>query len=473
MPSLSFRVVITKFADELYDELVDELAVELDLPTREVEEILEDLPATVARGLDEDDAEDLADLLEELGARVRVVEVASRRRRAARKRDDEEEELEDDEELEEDGDDRPRRGQRETDGPISGQRMMLIAGLCILALLVGMLGITVVGGDALPGCGGDYRGPGANEQLVQAMDQLEARYARGFSRDEEPAHGTLATSTSITLEEDVNGPACYVWIGFSQQGTDLDLYLRDSGQLIAQDRGEDNYPVVRHCVADARTVDVEVQMFGGAGDWIVQRFALTGEPGSDLLTLMHQLYTSMFVVNGQPTGPLKRLHLRAGQEAEINIDFDSEWCYLPLAVSAPGTDLDMILVDPQGREVERDDAVDNYPVLRHCPTKSGRYRLKLLMYGGEGDAVYRIYRGKLGGNVAGRPAGQINVPGSQAAQPNVESTADAGSEASDGDAAIAESGDDGGPSELDGSVSDAGAPPSDDSQPTTNSYKSN
>ncbi len=298
---------------------------------------------------------------------------------------------------------------------------MLIGGLCILALLIGMLGISVFGGNVgSVGCGGDYRGTGANEQLVAALSQYSARYARGFESDEGVAHGELGSSESVTMHEDVTGPACFVWVGLSNPGSDLDLYLRQNGQIVAQDRGEDNYPVVRHCVAESSTIDIEVQMFGGGGDWVVQRHRLAGEDGADLLTPMHQLYTSMFVVNGQPVGGLKRLHLKAGQDAEIFVEMDSQWCYLPLAVSRPGTDIDMYLLDPQGREVERDDAVDNYPVLRHCPAKSGRHRLKLLMFGGESDVVYRVYRGKLGGAGTKQPSrpGQIDIGSAGQGQPS-------------------------------------------------------
>jgi hypothetical protein len=105
----------------------------------------------------------------------------------------------------------------------------------------------------------------------------------------------------------------------------------------------------------------------------------------------------MFVVNGREIAPPKRLSLQNGQEFEVPLEMDAEWCYLPLAVSNPGTDLDMTLVDPDGREVERDDAADNYPVVRYCPTKSGTYKVKLIMFRGQGEAIYQVFRGTLAG----------------------------------------------------------------------------
>ena len=408
MSSSSFRVVITRFDADRRDELVEELAAELDIPDDEADHLLDELPLTVARRLEEDDAEELADLLEEVGAKVRLVAVRHRRRRSETDDDERWSEPDDDDEDEDDDDDREAPP---ADREPASQRVMVIAGILLIALLVLMLLFTTFGGglSALT-CAGDYRGPGADPTLSRMLTAFASRYARGFTPDDASAHGQLGSNQSVKLSEDVDGPACYVWIGLSPEGTDFDLYLRHNGQVVTQDRGEDNYPVVRHCLGEASTVELEAQMFSGSGNWIVQRYVMGGEEGTDLLTMMHRLYTSMFVAGGEPIAPLKRLHLRPGQEAEINLELDSQWCYLPLAVSEPGTDLDMYLLDPNGVAVESDEAVDNYPVLRHCPQKSGRYRLKLLMYGGEGDAVYRVFRGKLGGGGGGAKRSSSPAP---------------------------------------------------------------
>ena len=414
MAESSFRVIIKSFDDNEIDDLIALVADLLEVEEVEAEDLLEDLPLTVARDLDEDQADELVDQLADMGAKVRLVEVESRRRRRPRPRRrgkppapvrasrEEDDELEDDDDFDDDFDDDEeldREGEEERPGrrekPVS-QRTMYIFGGVFLTVLIALLAASVFGGGSFIGCGNRFRGPGADEGLTRVLPHVAKRFARGFEPELEPAHGNLGPNSSESMREDIDGGRCYAWIGLSPDGTDLDLYLRDGSNVLAYDDGEDNFPVVRHCVAEDTHLNVEIKMFQGGGDWVLQRYALKGPPGADLLTLMHGLYASMFVANGEPVGAAKRITLQAGEEREIPIEASSDWCYLPLAVTEPGTDLDMALIDPTGREVERDEATDNYPVVRHCPTKSGTYKVRLIMYRGQSDAIYQVFRGKLG-----------------------------------------------------------------------------
>jgi hypothetical protein len=198
MSSVSFRVVIARFDEDRKDDLVDELSAELDISESEAEDLLQDLPVTVARGLEEDDAEDLADVLEELGAKVRIVEIASRRRRR-RPMLSEDDEVEDDdldeEELEEE---RPKKGSKKTKGATS-QRLLIVFGMVLVGLLVGVLIMASMGGLPSLSCDAGYRGDGANASLTQALKTFSARYARGFTPDDAVAHGDLQAGKRATL----------------------------------------------------------------------------------------------------------------------------------------------------------------------------------------------------------------------------------------------------------------------------------
>jgi hypothetical protein len=405
MGDLSFRVIVTSLDEKLRDDLAVEIGDYLEISDAEVEELLKDLPLTVARGLDEDEADELVELLSSVGARVKIVEVETRQRRAPQRRSETAQVEpdaagpdEDGDEVEED-DDEPEEPSRETGDrrhhSPSNQRVMLVVGVLILAVFVGLLAFSVFG-EGVSSCGDPYRGPGANQDLVRVLPRIAERYARGFLSDGEIAHGTMDNGGTAKIRESVAGGRCYVWIGLSPDGTDLDLFLRQANKLIISDDGQDNFPVVRHCIASDANLEVEDKMFNGRGDWVVQRYALEGPPGADLLTLTQRLYTSMFVANGEEVGPPKRLSLQNGEERDITVEMSSEWCYLPIAVAEAGADLDMVLFDSAGREVERDDATDNYPLVRHCPTADGPYKVRLLMYRGQGEAIYQLFRGKLG-----------------------------------------------------------------------------
>jgi hypothetical protein len=400
MGDLSFRIIITSIDETSRDELIAEVVALLDVTEAEADDLLEDLPLTVGKGLDEDEADDLVERLSAAGAKVKIVEVESVRRQPRRRRSTAQDDEPRDEDSREDGEDASRPAAAGattgTSKAPGANRLVIIVGCCVLAVLVGLLLTSVIGVDQL-GCGGGFREPGANAELERVLPHLAKRYARGFEPQLAVAHGTLEADRSVRISEDVAGGACYAWVGLSRDGTDLDLFLRQDDNVVSSDDGEDNFPVVRHCVAQDTPLDLEVKMLTGGGDWVVQRYVLQGPPGSDLLALIQRLYASMFVVNGREIAPPKRLSLQNGQEFEVPLEMDAEWCYLPLAVSNPGTDLDMTLVDPDGREVERDDAADNYPVVRYCPTKSGTYKVKLIMFRGQGEAIYQVFRGTLAG----------------------------------------------------------------------------
>lgn len=403
MAPVSFRVVIARYDEERLGDLIEEISAELDISESEAEDLLKKLPVTVARGLDEEDAEDFADVLEELGAKVRIVEVASRRSRRRRPLDEGDDEEDFEEEDEDRRDEKPRRKPKVA----TSQRLLIVFGMILVGLLIGVLIMASIGGLPSLSCDAGYRGDGANASLTQALKTFATRYARGFTPDDAVAHGNLSTGKRATLRESVAGPACYVWIGLSPQGSDLDLHLRQDGQMVTQDRGEDNFPVVRHCVSGPSDLEVDVEMFGGAGDWVVQRYVLGADPGSDPLVQMHKLYSSMFIANGEPVGEVVRIkQMGPGEERVVSLPLDSQWCYAVLAVSQPGSDLDMAMENPQGQKIAEDNATDNYPIVRDvCPAEPGEYKLRLSMFGGSSPAVYQVYRGKLGGMGGGGQSG--------------------------------------------------------------------
>lgn len=398
MGSVSFSIIISGVDEDYRDDLIGELADFLDIPFDEAEELISSLPTTVARGLDEDEADEMVEVLATVGAKVKLVEVESRRR--GRRRPRAPEPIDDEDELDEEEEETPRRRRspprdRRSAQPPPNQRIMLIAGIVILALLMGLLAFSTLGGRSAGCGGGDFRGPGADPELTRFLPQIAQRYAHNFVPEGEVAHGNLPSGESAKMIEDIPGGRCYTWIGLSPEGTDLDLYLRQGNKLIGRDDADDRLPVVRHCVMNDADVELEIKMFAGGGDWVVQRYALEGPEGADLLTLLQQLYVSIYAATSEEVAPPKRLTLRAGEEREIKLRMSAEWCYLAIAVSEPGTDLDMVLYDPQDREIKRDQAPDNFPLANHCPTEDGTYKVKLQMYHGGGDAIYQVFRNKM------------------------------------------------------------------------------
>lgn len=436
------RVVIVSIEKGAEDDVVYELGRALDLSRKEARALIAELPATIPIEGGRGDGERAARLLDDAGAEVRLEaddaeedggeasesaeDGAADERGAEASADGEAEEEEEDEEEDEEYDDeededeededeeeedeehddeedereaRRRRRLPDRRAAPPSQRIVVVGGIAMGAAVLAGLALAILSSDQGCSCGGgSYRGGGASQDLAGLMPQIATRFARGFTPDDRIAHGQLGAGETATLQEAVTGGRCYIWIGLSPDGTDLDLSLREGSTVVSVDEATDNFPVVQHCVAEDATLELEVRMFQGSAQWVVQRFVMQGSEGADQVALLHELYAKRLLANAEPDGPTKRFRLGPGQEIVVDLPMDPAWCYVPLGVSPPGTDLDMFLLDEDGRIVEQDQARDNFPALRHCPTKAGNFKIRLLMFGGEGDAVFRVYRGKLGGN---------------------------------------------------------------------------
>jgi hypothetical protein len=73
------------------------------------------------------------------------------------------------------------------------------------------------------------------------------------------------------------------------------------------------------------------------------------------------------------------------------------FCYRILGVGGDGVeDLDLILYDPNGVQLQQDPAQDRFPVLgigaEICPVMAGAYRIQVQMYKGTGAFAVGVYR---------------------------------------------------------------------------------
>lgn len=73
------------------------------------------------------------------------------------------------------------------------------------------------------------------------------------------------------------------------------------------------------------------------------------------------------------------------------------FCYRVLGVGGDGVeDLDLILYDPNGVQLQQDPAQDRFPVLgigaEICPVVAGAYRIQVQMYKGSGAFAVAVYR---------------------------------------------------------------------------------
>lgn len=97
----------------------------------------------------------------------------------------------------------------------------------------------------------------------------------------------------------------------------------------------------------------------------------------------------------QPAGPAVHNNaLSQGNLVAYALDAQPGICYAAIAVGAPGTDLDMVVLDPQGRTVSHDVATTTHPHVAFCPYQPGRHVARIQMSSGQGDFYYILFAGR-------------------------------------------------------------------------------
>lgn len=73
------------------------------------------------------------------------------------------------------------------------------------------------------------------------------------------------------------------------------------------------------------------------------------------------------------------------------LDANAGQCFVAVAVSPPGTDLNMVVIDPRGAAVAHNVQADAHPWVEICAASRGRHVVRLQMVRGSGEYYYAVY----------------------------------------------------------------------------------
>jgi hypothetical protein len=136
------------------------------------------------------------------------------------------------------------------------------------------------------------------------------------------------------------------------------------------------------------------------GTVTAQGSAPTGGVSDEPIEALNQVAAYLQQYGYRPAGPaVHNSGLQQGGLIAYAIEAQSGQCYVSVAVAAPGANLDMVLLDPQGRAVAHDVGVDAHPHVAFCPYQTGRHVARLQMSSGGGDFYYILFAGS--GSVEG------------------------------------------------------------------------
>jgi len=227
---------------------------------------------------------------------------------------------------------------------------------------------------------------------------------RGYDGLGTASRGVLDAGGTASHELEVEAGQCYAVAAVGSEAvTDLDIRLFDGdGDEVDRDEADGRTPLARACPEGAGRYRVEVQLSTGGGAYMYRPYRFTrGTRGAFGLTgvLYLRAMEMVAVLDGEgyePAAPPERRArqtLAASGRRTHRVRLDRGSCYAISAVGAQGLhDLDLELAPPRGAAVSTERGPNPLPVVRHCPTTSGRYRLTVSARAGAGRYVYQLFR---------------------------------------------------------------------------------
>lgn len=240
-------------------------------------------------------------------------------------------------------------------------------------------------------------------QLDQQMQQ------QGFSRVGEPSGIVLDSAEPRDFQLNLRQGECYAFASLGGPGSvDTDLFLHDqSGTRLEADTRRDRDAVVRYCAPATGNYTLQARMYEGEGPLFTAAYvqsqgatqqaqpvmASTSTAGASLQENFALLDADMRARGYESLGDQTTGQLAEAGTRNFAIQLEGGRCYAILAVGDTGVrDLDLHLLDPSGREVDRDVANDARPTVRVCPEASGNFYMQVQMSSGSGQYVYAPYR---------------------------------------------------------------------------------
>jgi hypothetical protein len=247
----------------------------------------------------------------------------------------------------------------------------------------------------------------ATQQRLSALDRELG--ASGYTRVGQPAGLVLNSREPRDFSLSLQQGGCYAFASLGGPGSvDTDLVLNDaSGEQIEADTRRERDAVVRYCAPATGSYSLSVRMYDGQGPLFTVGYvqgstqqpqaapvmSTTSTAGAGLDENFALLDADMRARGYDGYGDRTRAELATGGTRNFEIQLEGGRCYAVIAVGDAGVrDLDIVLHDPNGREVDRDLAQDARPTVRVCAARSGNYYMQVRMTTGAGSYVYAPYR---------------------------------------------------------------------------------
>jgi hypothetical protein len=232
-----------------------------------------------------------------------------------------------------------------------------------------------------------------------------AQVVGGMVPTGDPHVNTLGYRNAETVRVLLDRPRCYKFAAVGGEGvTDLSLAVLADGKEVAGDRISGKKPLVQWCAPARMRVDVKITMYGGAGPYALGVYGAkastlaapekVGGKESDFIANRIRQLHAQYGKGRAALTPVHRGNLSTNSEQVFKVRLTAGHCYTVIVAGNPSAkDLDIIVLDGSGREIQKDKSKNNFPVLDTdpCPTFTGKHTIKIKMIKGFGQFGAQVF----------------------------------------------------------------------------------
>lgn len=243
-----------------------------------------------------------------------------------------------------------------------------------------------------------------------SWEDVEAR-AAALSMSAGEIARTVGVGRGERLDERIELEAgqCYLFVAQGSAGID-DVAIRlwaDESLLVADLAGRPTAWVL-HCAEASVGVKLSIEVIAGSGRLRIAGFtaaredvdpALVGppllphEPALTIEAAMRWTDQQLARAGYDPAEVLLECEIGVGERRRREVRLESGECAVVSALSGPGVqDLDLEILDPDGKLVAGDSTLGPSALVRFCASTAGGHEVSLVGRGGRGAAVMMVSR---------------------------------------------------------------------------------
>jgi hypothetical protein len=238
------------------------------------------------------------------------------------------------------------------------------------------------------------------------LDKAAKKFAAKMEPVGETHLGYLEKSTSKRIKIQIDRARCYKFVAVGgNEVTNLSITVNAHGKEVASDRISGDTPAVEWCSPGRLKAFVALTIHGDKGDTFGLRVygekdevTKTAQPigGTDksfISNRIRQMY-GQFGKNRRPSSAVLKGNLSTGKKKNYEIKLDAGHCYTILSAGNPSVrNLDILLFDPENRNLERDESKNSFPILetQPCIRASGKHVIQIYMHTGFGQFGFQIF----------------------------------------------------------------------------------